>query len=99
MSMKVENENIKREMLNRDTREKNYEMIDVSNLEDDTRNQRRYIRGRSEKGKMLTEKQLKYEIENRLRDLAKKLNRGSHIEIHPAKEGIRVFAVDKEILK
>lgn len=48
---------------------------------------------------MLTENQLKYEIENRLTDFVKKLNRGSHIEIHPSKEGIRVFAVDKEILK
>lgn len=48
---------------------------------------------------MLTEKQIKSEIENKLSDLTKKLNRGSHIEIHPAKEGIKVFAVDKEILK
>lgn len=48
---------------------------------------------------MLTEKQLKTEIENKLPDLAKKLERGSHIEIHAAKDGIRVFAVDKKILK
>lgn len=47
--MKVENENINCEMFDRDTREENYEMIDVSNLEDDTENKMRYIRDRSEK--------------------------------------------------
>lgn len=46
--MKVENENIKRGISDRDIIEENYEMIDVSNLEDDTGNQRRYIRGRKE---------------------------------------------------
>lgn len=44
----MENENINCEMFDRDTREENYEMIDVSNLEDDTENKMRYIRGRKE---------------------------------------------------
>lgn len=41
-------ESIEREMFNRATKEENTEMIDVTNLEDDFENERRYIKGRME---------------------------------------------------
>lgn len=41
-------ENIEREMFERATKEENAEMIDVTNLEDDGDNARRYIKGRME---------------------------------------------------
>lgn len=41
-------ESIEREMFNRATKEENTEMVDVTNLEDDSENERRYIKGRME---------------------------------------------------
>ena len=41
-------ESIEREMLNRATKEENTEMVDVTNIEDDSENERRYIKGRME---------------------------------------------------
>lgn len=46
MSMRAVIESIEREMLDRSTREENTEMIDVTNIEDDSDNARRYIEGR-----------------------------------------------------
>lgn len=45
MSLTAVIESIEREMLDRATREENAEMVDVTNLEDDSDN-RRYIKGR-----------------------------------------------------
>ena len=42
-------ESIEREMFERAAKEKNAEMIDVTNLEDDGDNARRYIKGRMER--------------------------------------------------
>lgn len=42
-------ESIEREMLDRETKEENTEMVDVTNLEDDGDNARRYIKGRMER--------------------------------------------------
>lgn len=39
-------ENIEREMFDRVTKEENTEMINITNLEDDTDKERRYIKGR-----------------------------------------------------
>lgn len=39
-------ESIEREMFDRATKEENTEMVDVINLEDDSDNARRYIKGR-----------------------------------------------------
>lgn len=44
MSLSAVIESIEREMFDRATREENAEMIDVTNLEDDSDNQRRYIK-------------------------------------------------------
>lgn len=41
-------ESIEREMFERATKEENAEMVDVTNLEDDSKNARRYIKGRME---------------------------------------------------
>ena len=41
-------ENIEREMFERATKEESTEMVDVTNLEDDSENARRYIKGRME---------------------------------------------------
>ena len=41
-------ESIEREMFERATKEENTEMVDVTNLEDDSENARRYIKGRME---------------------------------------------------
>lgn len=41
-------ESIEREMFDRVTKEENTEMVDVTNLEDDGDNARRYIKGRME---------------------------------------------------
>lgn len=41
-------ESIEREMFDRATKEENTEMVDVTNLEDDVDNARRYIKGRTE---------------------------------------------------
>ena len=41
-------ESIEREMFERATKEENTEMVDVTNLEDDVGNARRYIKGRTE---------------------------------------------------
>ena len=38
--MKLEIGNIESEVFDKATREESYEMVDISNLEDDTRNQR-----------------------------------------------------------
>ena len=42
-------ESIEREMFERATKEENTEMVDVTNLEDDGDNARRYIKGRMER--------------------------------------------------
>lgn len=39
-------ESIEREMFERAAREENAEIVDVTNLEDDTEKERRYIKGR-----------------------------------------------------
>lgn len=39
-------ESIERGMFNRATKEENTEMVDTTNLEDDSENERRYIKGR-----------------------------------------------------
>lgn len=39
-------ESIEREMFDRATKEENTEMVDVTNLEDDSDKERRYIKGR-----------------------------------------------------
>lgn len=49
MSLTAVIESIEREMLDRATREENAEMVDVTNLEDDGDNARRYIKGRMER--------------------------------------------------
>lgn len=41
-------ENIEREIFERAVKEENAEMVDVTNLEDDGDNARRYIKGRTE---------------------------------------------------
>lgn len=41
-------ENIEREMFESATKEGNVEMVDATNLEDDSENARRYIKGRME---------------------------------------------------
>lgn len=41
-------ESIEREMFERATKEENTEMVDTTNLEDDSENARRYIKGRTE---------------------------------------------------
>lgn len=41
-------ESIDREMFERATKEENTEMVDTTNLEDDSDNARRYIKGRME---------------------------------------------------
>lgn len=41
-------ESIEREMFERATKEENTEMVEVTNLEDDGDNERRYIKGRME---------------------------------------------------
>lgn len=46
MSMRAVIENIEREMFDRAAKEENAEMVDVTNLEDDGGNARRYIKGR-----------------------------------------------------
>lgn len=46
MSMRAIIECIEREMFERATKEENVEMVDVTNLEDDSDNERRYIKGR-----------------------------------------------------
>lgn len=48
MSMSEVIKSIEREMFNRATKEENTEMVDVTNLEDDSENERRYIKGRTE---------------------------------------------------
>ena len=47
MSMRAIIESIEREMLGRATREENAEMIDATNLEDDSDNVGHYIKGRN----------------------------------------------------
>lgn len=49
MSIRTVIKNIEREMFERATKEENAEMIDVTNLEDDGDNARRYIKGRMER--------------------------------------------------
>lgn len=46
MSMRAVIESIEREMFERAAKEENTEMVDVTNLEDDGDNARRYIKGR-----------------------------------------------------
>lgn len=46
MSMSEVIENIEREMFERVAKEENVEMVDVTNLEDDSDNARRHIKGR-----------------------------------------------------
>lgn len=41
-------ESIEREIFDRTTKEENAEMVEVTNLEDDSENARRYIKGRVE---------------------------------------------------
>lgn len=48
MSMSEVIISIEREMFERVTKEENAEMVDVTNLEDDSENERRYIKGRME---------------------------------------------------
>lgn len=48
MSMSEVINSIEREMFERATKEENTEMVDVTNLEDDSENARRYIKGRME---------------------------------------------------
>lgn len=48
MSLSAVIESIERETFDRATREENMEMVDVTNLEDDTDNGRRYIKGRKD---------------------------------------------------
>lgn len=48
MSMSEVIENIEREMFDRALKEENAKMVDVTNLEDDGDNARRYIKGRME---------------------------------------------------
>lgn len=48
MSMRAAIEIIEREMFERATKEENVEMVEVTNLEDDSENARRYIKGRTE---------------------------------------------------
>lgn len=42
-------ESIEREMFERAAKEENAEMVDATNLEDDSENARRYIKGRMER--------------------------------------------------
>lgn len=49
MSLSAVIESIEREMFERATKEENAEMVDVTNLEDDGDNARRYIKGRGGK--------------------------------------------------
>lgn len=48
MSLSAVIESIEREMFERATKEENAEMVDVTNLEDDSDNARRHIKGRTE---------------------------------------------------
>lgn len=48
MSIRAVIESIEREMFERVKKEENTEMVDVTNLEDDSENARRYIKGRME---------------------------------------------------
>lgn len=48
MSMRAVIESIEREMFERATKEENTEMVDVANIEGDSDNARRYIKGRTE---------------------------------------------------
>lgn len=48
MSMSEVIKSIEREMFERATKEKSTEMVDATNLEDDSENARRYIKGRVE---------------------------------------------------
>lgn len=48
MSMRAVIESTEREMFDSETKEENTEMVDVTNLEDDSDSTRRYIKGRTE---------------------------------------------------
>lgn len=48
MSLSAVIESIEHEMFDRATKEENVEMVEVTNLEDDSENARRYIKGRTE---------------------------------------------------
>lgn len=48
MSLSAVIKSIEREMFERETKEENVEMVEVTNLEDDSENARRYIKGRME---------------------------------------------------
>lgn len=48
MSLSAVIESVEREMFERATKEGNAEMVDATNLEDDSENARRYIKGRME---------------------------------------------------
>lgn len=48
MSLSAVIESIEREMFERATKEESTEMVDATNLEDDSENARRYIKGRME---------------------------------------------------
>lgn len=47
----------------------------------------------------MSERELKIRLEDKLPEVIKLLEQGKHIEIHLAKDDIRLFAVDKKIVK
>lgn len=102
MSMRAVIESIEREMLDRDTGEENYEMIDVSNLEDDTDNQRRYIRGRKENyeigGIQVNSRKLKPKLEEKLEEISEILAKGNDCELRTSPNGVAVIKVKKEVI-
>lgn len=58
-----------------------------------------YMRAEIERGIGMTERELRLKLEDKLSEICKILAKDKHIELHNSPKGIKIYEVEKKIVK